>query len=253
MEPNALTLRWGCLLGVLSQALSLFLALQVSPAIAQGVPPSTLAVEGSTLRPEQQNGKWGYVDSAGTFLIPPQFDSTVNFSEGVAAVELNGRFGYINVDAHFVIDPKYFRAAPFKDGFAWVVVRKPWFPFGTGEYGVALYGRVTYIDHSGREMRHPFSAEGVSNFSEGLAAVRPGKIFGGCSEKVGYLNVRGKWGIEPQFDDASDFSEGLAAVNQGAKCHMGGKWGYIDKDGRVAVPVRYDFAAQFKRGQACVQ
>jgi hypothetical protein len=39
-------------------------------------------------------------------------------------------------------------------------VRKPWLPFGTGEYGVALYGRVTYIDHSGREMRHPFSAEG---------------------------------------------------------------------------------------------
>jgi len=205
------------------------------------------------LKPMQQAGKWGYVDSAGTFMIQPQFESAERLSEGRAAVELNKRFGYIDVNGHFVIQPKYFKAGRFKEGFAWVVTRKPWTPLGTGEYGVALFGHVTYIDRSGREMRHPFSAEQVSNFSEGLAAVRPGTINGGCSEKIGYLNTKGEWSIKPQFDEARDFSEGLAAVNEGGKCHMGGKWGYIDKDGSVVIPFRYDFAWQFKNGHACVK
>ena len=198
-------------------------------------------------------GEWGYVDPSGSFLIPPQFEAADYFSEGVAAVELHGRFGYIDTDGHFVVKPRYFRAGPFKDGLAWVVTEKPLTPFGTGEYGVALYGQVTYIDHSGREVRHPFPAEHVSNFSEGLAAVRPGRIFGGCSGKVGYLNRQGDWAIKPQFDEAHDFSEGFAAVNQGGKCHLGGKWGYIDKDGKPGISFQYDFAGQFKNGRACVE
>jgi len=206
-----------------------------------------------TLQPALQDGKWGYVAPSRKFLIPPQFESAGYFSERLAVVELNGRFGYISPNGRFVIQPRYFRAGPFKDGFAWVVTRKPLAPFGRGEYGVALFGQVTYIDHSGRELMRPFSAEHVSNFSEGLAVVRPGKIVGGCSEQVGYVDTHGQWAIRPQFDDARDFSEGLAAVNRGGKCHMGGKWGYIDKDGKATIPLQYDFAGQFKNGHACVK
>ncbi len=224
------------------------------PSVAQeALSARVREIDNVPLKPAQQADKWGYVDPTGKFLIPPQFNSAEPFSEGLAAVELNKRFGYVDVNGHFVVQPKYYKAGPFKEGFGWVVTRKPWTPFGTGEYGIALFGQVTYIDRSGREMRPPFSAEQVSNFSEGLVAVRPGKINGGCSQKVGYLNTKGDWSIKPQFDDAHDFSEGLAAVNEGGKCHMGGKWGYIDKDGQVAIPLRYHFAGQFKNGHACVK
>jgi hypothetical protein len=70
---------------------------------------------------------------------------------------------------------------------------------------------------------------------------------------VGYLNTKGEWSIKPQFDEARDFSEGLAAVNQDGKCHMGGKWGDIDKDGKVLIPFPYEFAGQFTNGHACVE
>jgi WG containing repeat len=89
-------------------------------------------------------------------------------------------------------------------------------------------------------------------FSEGPAAVRPGNISAGYDGKVGYLNTNGEWSVKPQFDEGHDFSEGLAAVNQGAKGRMGGKWGYIDKNGMLAIPLLYQFADQFKSGQACV-
>jgi len=195
----------------------------------------------------------GLVDPFGKFVIRPQFESAHSFSEGLSEVELNKRVGWIGTDGHFVIQPKYFAAGPFKDGFALVVTRKPWTPLGTGEYGFALFGHVTYVDRTGREIRHPFSVEQARDFSEGLASVRPGNTYGGCSGKVGYLNTKGEWSIKPQFDEGRDFSEGLAAVNEGAKCHGGGKWGYVDKDGSVVIPIRYDFAWQFKNGHACVK
>jgi hypothetical protein len=239
-----------CVWSQLTAALLFFRLL----AVAQAPPSSATAqIHNPSLEPAQQSGKWGYVDPTGKFLIPPQYDSADSFSEGTAVVELSNRFGYVDKDGHFVIQPKYFKAGPFRGGFAWVVTRKPLTPFGTGEYGFALLGQVTYIDHSGRELRRPFFAEHVSNFSEGLAAVRPGKISGGCSEKVGYLNTKGDWSIRPQFDEGRDFSEGLAAVNQGGKCHMGGKWGYVDKDGMTVIPTRYDYAGQFETGHACVE
>jgi|SRR6267143_6936473 len=74
---------------------------------------------------------------------------------------------------------------------------------------------------------------------------------GGCA-KGGYLNMKGDWAIKPQFDGLTDFAEGLAAVNLGGKCGMGGKWGYIDKDGQTIIPFRFLWAATFHDGQACV-
>ena len=48
------------------------------------------------------------------------------------------------------------------------------------------------------------------------------------------------------FDDARNFNEGLAAVKQG------GKWGFINQQGIVVIPVKYDSVTDFsiyKSGQ----
>ena len=204
------------------------------------------------LSPEQLGSKWGYVNAKGEVVIQPKFDSAGAFSEGLAKVEKDKKYGYINESGTVVIAPRYFAGGPFKDGYAWVLTSKPLQPLGKGEYGVALFGKVTYIDRTGRQIRPPFSAEHVRNFSDGLAAVRPGNITGGCGGKAGYLDTRGQWKIKPQFDDGGDFSEGLAPVNVGAKCHIGGKWGYIDLTGKAAISFKYNFATPFKNGKACV-
>ena len=48
------------------------------------------------------------------------------------------------------------------------------------------------------------------------------------------------------YDDADEFSEGLASVEKD------GKEGYIDKTGRIVIPLEYDKAYSFRNGKAKV-
>ena len=49
------------------------------------------------------------------------------------------------------------------------------------------------------------------------------------------------------YDDAWYFSEGLARV------YENGKWGFIDKTGKVVIPLIYDGADGFSDGEAKVR
>src|SRR5439155_932208 len=68
-------------------------------------------------------------------------------------------------------------------------------------------------------------------------------------DKWGYFDRQGKVVVEPKYDDVKKFSEGLAAVNLGAKSagfprpdiKRGGKWGFIDKTGRLVIPIEFSY------------
>ncbi|MGI7157691.1 WG repeat-containing protein, partial [Campylobacter coli] len=53
------------------------------------------------------NGKWGFIDKSGKFVIEPKFDSIWDFSEGLAKVGLNGKYGLIDKSGKIVIEPKF--------------------------------------------------------------------------------------------------------------------------------------------------
>lgn len=224
---------------------------QSSPNCANTFVPNARSLNVEYPLPSEQGTKWGYVDAAGHLVIPARFDCAGGFSEHLAPVKIGKKWGYIDTAGQVVIPLRYFWAAEFSDGLALVVTSKPWHPLGTGELGIVLFARITYVDQTGHPISKPSYVQSASNFSDGLAAVRPGYVAGGCG-KVGYLNKRGEWAIKPQFDDAQDFSGNLAAVNKGAKCHMGGQWGYINEKGNLTVPLKYQYASPFRNGHACV-
>ena len=100
-----------------------------------------------------ENGKWGYIDRKGTMVIPPQFGSASEFSEGLAVVTLakdpdsrsldeRQPTGYIGTDGLFKIPPKYEYSSPFKNGLAHVKLAKI--------EEVKLLDDGRYVDSSGK-------------------------------------------------------------------------------------------------------
>ncbi len=64
--------------------------------------------------------------------------------------------------------------------------------------------------------------------------------------KYGFINDEGEIAIPLRFDQAHPFSEDYAAVQ------LGGKWGYIDINGNVAVETTYQKAQKFRSSLAAV-
>ena len=189
------------------------------------------------------------------FAVKPRFEGAMSFSEGLAAVKVDGKWGYIDRKGEMVIGPAFDLAWRFSEGLAPI--------FSDGIWG--------FIDKSGRYRIRPAFGWAMS-FTEGLAAVNIGGLGVG---KWGYIDGEGSVVIEPRFDVAWPFSEGAAQVeidgktlyidragntlkddrrfSDGVSPFLSkGKWGYIDRDGKITIEPRFDAAFPFKDGIAVV-
>jgi len=142
-----------------------------------------------TLFPAVKDGKYGFIDLTGSFVIPPIFTAAENFSEGMAAVYVggrsfidssadlgtnktvqfinqeNGKWGYIDRTGEIKIPPQFGYAKQFSEGLALVTL------------GEGMKGRAGYIDAHGLFKITPkFAALFSSPFKHGIAAVRSAKI-----------------------------------------------------------------------------
>ncbi len=64
--------------------------------------------------------------------------------------------------------------------------------------------------------------------------------------KWGYIDEKGNFVIEAQFDAVTEFSDGYATVS------VDGKWGVIDTKGKYSVSPQYDYISSFSKGVAVV-
>ena len=127
------------------------------------------------------------------------------------------KYGYINTKGQIVIKPQFSEASTFNNGYAVV-----------GKY---------FINKQGKRVLGSY--EGVSDFSEGLAAVKKGG-------KWGYINTSGKMVISPRFDYCGGFSGGLAVVK------INKKYGYINKSGQEVIKPQFAQGDSFRDGLARV-
>ena len=170
----------------------------------------------------------------GTFVINPQFDDALSFSEGLAAVRIGdsetGKWGYIDTTGQMVINPRFDGVSGFTDGLAVVLVDDD----ERGKYG--------FIDTTG-EMVITLEFDSVTPFLEGLAAIQIG-------DKWGFIDTTGQVVIDPQFDNVYGFFEGLTAVQIGDS--ETGKWGFIDTTGQMVINPQFERAGLFVEGLALV-
>src|SRR5438309_669023 len=64
--------------------------------------------------------------------------------------------------------------------------------------------------------------------------------------KYGYIDKTGRVVIEPQFTNAGEFSEGLAYVE------INDLYGFIDTTGSLVIPPQFDEVESFSEGRAAV-
>jgi hypothetical protein len=171
-------------------------------------------------------GKKGFINKMGEIVISPSFDSALDFSEGLSAVQINGKWGFINRNGNLIIKTQFDWALSFSEGFA---------PVKAAE-------KIGFIDKNGEMIIEP-KFQDANNFSEGLASVEIGN-------KCGYINKKGVLKINAEFEECKNFSEGLAAVKvasyqNGAKKY---NWGFINKTGKFIVQPLYRTVVSFSGG-----
>ena len=83
---------------------------------------------------EIRTGEWGFIDKQGKIVINPQFDSARSFSEGLAAVSIDGKSGFIDKQGKFVINPQFGDADNFWKGLAAVRI---------GDYQSGKWGYIS--------------------------------------------------------------------------------------------------------------
>ena len=196
---------------------------------------------------------YGFTDERGVIVIPPQFQSVHNFSEGLAAVRSGGKWGYINDRGALVVDYQFTSkyANDFSEGLVAVYKDKKW----------------GYVDQEGNEVI-PFEYDNARSFYLGFAPVQKDKKWGYIDKKNnvvvefkyddaysyrdeglavvrlgnkrGYIDIKGDYVVDPVYDNVKAFTEGLAAVKKD------GKWGYIDTKGEMYINNQYKNAYNFK-------
>ena len=166
------------------------------------------------------DGLYGYIDTAGTLVVPYQYDQAYDFSEGLAVVKIDGYYGYIDKTGEMICDAVYTYACPFREGLA----------------SVERDDKFGFIDASGEYVIDPIY-DYVSSFIDGLAIV-------GLLDLYGAIDPSGAVVIEIKYDDMWYFNEGLAVVELDGKC------GQIDSTGAVVIPIEYDWVNNFEYGLA---
>lgn len=175
----------------------------------------------------KKNGKYGYLNLKGEWVINPKYDYAYPFAEGLALVSLGGN--------RLLIDEKE-KPVPLPEGVTDISM------FKGGLAPVTINGRTGFINRKGKLVTAPFldyPARDMAPPSEGMHMVVADSLFT-------FIDSTGRIIRLPGFEYALDFFEGRALVsNQG-------KYGYLDKSGQIVIPLRYDAGWSFSEGLALV-
>lgn len=194
------------------------------------------------------NGKWGYIDRTGAFVIAPRFDQAQSFTCVGTAIVCEGR----ELRRLERSTNGYSEFPPSPGATAKL---EPAFGFETVKIG-SKYG---LMDSDGNLIYNPVTRKFAVKyrcFFNGLACVRFGQRFG-------YINREGDIVIEPRFKAARDFTsstntcylsldeahwcDALAAVCEDDK------WGYINNKGNYVIEPKFAEAGIFMTGLAPVK
>ncbi|MDP8185203.1 WG repeat-containing protein [Phocoenobacter skyensis] len=219
----------------------------------------------------KKGGSLGFINTKGEFfygLVPYSDKNTLSVVHNE-----QGKYGFVNSKGEVVVPLEYDKAYPFLENGLGVVKKDGKLSF------VNIKGKITsfeyqyiykfgysyiieqeifkylVIDSKGKITEYKdigWLDRDIDSFdkdkSELILAYPEGSLAVKKDGKWGFIDKKGKIVIPLQYDGAYSFSEGLARVEKD------GKWGFIDKKGKIVIPLQYDDGAySFREGLASVE
>lgn len=207
----------------------------------------------------KQGDKWGLLNSEGVLIIPCHYDNIAVFDYNnkdreYIKVENNGKAGLVTKQGKQVVPCLYKEIHAFEKG-------AKYFPVSIGDNKWGIISRNNEVI-----LNFKYSSTRVQNNTCAVVSV------GGSIPLTGFMLEGGKYGVynpttqkwicQPQYDKIWGETEGLIAVNIGGKQtsnnqtykseFTGGKWGFIDTQGKIVIPIEYDQVESFTDGVAQV-
>lgn len=161
------------------------------------------------------DNKWGFIDSAGEWIIEAQYEAVDRFENLLCSVKIDGKWGVIDTTGKVIVEPEYDACIRFCEGLG----------------AVQLDGKYGFIDKEGKVIIQPRFLE-VTAFSQGVAWAK-------TETGYGLIDKEGNWVLEPVYLQAHPFVRGLSAVQIDET-----NWGYADKTGKLVIQ-GYRYAATF--------
>lgn len=167
------------------------------------------------------DGLYGYCDTTGSVIIAPQFDMAFDFHEGFAAVKFGEKWGYITTYGAYQVSPTYTFASDYKNGYAVCALSTGYGIIDTAGIRTSPF-TFDYIGEPDDEGRFPAKQDG----------------------KSGYINSRGKWLMQLDYDFCYTYTEGVARV------FKDNLWGYINEQGEEIVAPVFADCGEYRNGRA---
>jgi len=156
-----------------------------------------------------KDGKWGFIDGAGSYVIAAKYDEAGSFTNGTAVVKSGGKYMLINKKGETINNDTYEAAG------------EP----GNGSFPLMKGGKVGLVDSKGAIIVD-FKYSNISTMHEDrLWAMKDGRwalVDNKGKELSGFI-----------YTSAGEFKNGYAYVA------IGEKVGVVDKTGKLLLPIEY--------------
>jgi hypothetical protein len=196
-----------------------------------------IASQDYILIPYQKDGKWGFADTNGKIVIPPEYDA-------VGVYRYSGQL--IGIPILTELQGFLIPQAPVKPKFSltdlsWVSIDSIRIYFMVLELSKSFVDFIdinTIIKNSLVEVASRVSID-VSDFIGVIIGSKPiknGPVWVMKDGKFGLFDISGKELVSPKYEEVLPFERGRSWVK------LNGKWGLIDDKGKELTPIKYDGA-----------
>jgi WG containing repeat len=128
------------------------------------------------LAPVWSGHGYGFIDTAGKFVIEGGFDEANSFCEGRAVVKRGKRFGFVDSEGRMSSECKFTLARDFSEGLARLIEEEP---------RVGFYPPSGFINLHGQMVIEPLFYS-AGSFQDGLCLVE-------TEDSIGYINKQGEY------------------------------------------------------------